>query len=229
MEKSSTAFVGMDVHKESVDIAIADGRQARLFGRVGGDAAALERAVRKIRSVHRDPLFVTRGGALRVPAVPKAGGARIALHGGLALDEAAARGGPGEDRPARCVAIGAACGLGSLRRSTYPMREMRRCAIWRGRVEDAVCMQRLARQRLQALLLRNEIRDVGRSAWTQAHRRWIAHLKLPDAAQQIAFEEYVTAVEEGTRRLERLEGSIGSPATHRNQSSTISARSHRSG
>jgi transposase len=80
--------------------------------------------------------------------------------------------------------------------------------------EDAVCMQRQARQRLQALLLRNEIRYVGRSAWTQAHRRWIAHLKLPDAAQQIAFEEYVTAVEEGTRRLERLEGSIGAQVEH---------------
>ena len=80
--------------------------------------------------------------------------------------------------------------------------------------EDAVCMQRQARQRLQALLLRNEIRYVGRSAWTQAHRRWIAHLKLPDPAQQIAFEEYVTAVEEGTRRLERLEGSISAQLAH---------------
>jgi hypothetical protein len=61
--------------------------------------------------------------------------------------------------------------------------------------EDAVCMQRQARQRLQALLLRNEIRYAGKSAWTQAHRRWIAKLKLPSAAQQIAFEEYVQAVE----------------------------------
>jgi len=55
--------------------------------------------------------------------------------------------------------------------------------------EDAVCMQRQARQRLQALLLRNEIRYVGKSAWTQAHRRWIAKLKLPAPPQQIAFEE----------------------------------------
>ena len=70
--------------------------------------------------------------------------------------------------------------------------------------EDAVCMQRQARQRLQALLLRNEIRYVGKSSWTQAHRRWIAHLKLPNPAQQIAFEEYVQAVHEAGARLERL-------------------------
>jgi transposase len=80
--------------------------------------------------------------------------------------------------------------------------------------EDAVCMQRQARQRLQALLLRNEIRYVGKSAWTPAHRRWIAHLKLPNPAQQIAFEEYVQAVEEGGQRLERLAAAIGTQLEH---------------
>jgi len=74
--------------------------------------------------------------------------------------------------------------------------------------EDAVCMQRQARQRLQALLLRNEIRYAGKTAWTAAHRRWIAHLKLPHPAQQIAFEEYVQAVHEGAERLERLAKAI---------------------
>jgi transposase len=80
--------------------------------------------------------------------------------------------------------------------------------------EDAVCMQRQARQRLQALLLRNEIRYVGKTAWSAAHRRWIAHLKLPDAAQQIAFEEYVGAVEEAGARLERLAQAIGAQLEH---------------
>src|SRR3989442_14748335 len=74
--------------------------------------------------------------------------------------------------------------------------------------EDAVIMQRQARQRLQALLLRNEIRYAGKSSWTRAHRRWIAQLKLPNPAQQIAFEEYVQAVPEASMRVERLTGAL---------------------
>jgi transposase len=80
--------------------------------------------------------------------------------------------------------------------------------------EDAVCMQRQTRQRLQALLLRNEIRYVGRSSWTLAHRRWIAKLRLPNPAQQIAFEEYVQAVEEAGQRLERLAKAIAAQLEH---------------
>jgi hypothetical protein len=58
MGRDTTAVIGLDVHKDSVDIAIADGKEARVFGRVGGEAAAVDRVVRKIRSVHRDSLFV---------------------------------------------------------------------------------------------------------------------------------------------------------------------------
>jgi hypothetical protein len=32
MEKSSTAYVGMDVHKDSIEIAIADAKEARHLG-----------------------------------------------------------------------------------------------------------------------------------------------------------------------------------------------------
>ena len=44
MEKSSTAYIGMDVHKESIDVAIADVKEARHFGRIGGDAHSVDRA-----------------------------------------------------------------------------------------------------------------------------------------------------------------------------------------
>ena len=80
--------------------------------------------------------------------------------------------------------------------------------------EDAVIMQRQARQRLAALLLRNDVRYAGKTAWTAAHRRWIAQLKLPAQPQQIAFEEYVQAVNEATARIERLEQAIATERGH---------------
>jgi transposase len=45
MEKSSTVYVGMDVHRDSIDIAVADKREARHYARVGGDAASVDRVV----------------------------------------------------------------------------------------------------------------------------------------------------------------------------------------
>jgi transposase len=74
--------------------------------------------------------------------------------------------------------------------------------------DDAIISQRRARQQLKALLLRNEIRYEGKSSWTQAHRRWLSVLKLPQPAQQIAFEEYISAIESATERIERLTRSI---------------------
>jgi transposase len=74
--------------------------------------------------------------------------------------------------------------------------------------EDAVVMQRQARQRLAALLLRNDVRYGGKTTWTAAHRRWIADVRLAQPAQRLAFEEYVQTVEEATGRVERLSSYI---------------------
>jgi len=74
--------------------------------------------------------------------------------------------------------------------------------------EDAVNVQRQVRHRLGALLLRNDIRYAGKTAWTEAHQRWISSLVLNSPAQRIAFEEYVIAVRESTERVARLTDAI---------------------
>lgn len=42
-----------------------------------------------------------------------------------------------------------------------------------------------------ALLLRNGIAYAGKAAWTPAHLRWLADLKLPLPVQQIGLQKYL--------------------------------------
>jgi len=67
--------------------------------------------------------------------------------------------------------------------------------------EDAVREQRNGRHRLKALLLRNGTPYAGKSSWTAAHLRWLATLKLPHPAQQIAMQEYLHSITECTARI----------------------------
>jgi hypothetical protein len=45
-------YVGLDVHKDSLDISLADGERGakvRFYGTIGGDLADLDKAIRKLR------------------------------------------------------------------------------------------------------------------------------------------------------------------------------------
>jgi len=72
--------------------------------------------------------------------------------------------------------------------------------------EDMKAMERQARQRLNAFLLRHgKIYDSSKSKWTQAHSRWLERVKFDEAIQQIVCEEYIGAVKQANQRVSDLE------------------------
>jgi transposase len=205
MRKSSKVFVGMDVHKESIDITLAEGGgEVRRWGQVGGDRAALEKAVRKLESLGHPLHFIYEAGpcgfwieralaarghecwVVSPSLIPKRSGERIKTDR------------RDSEMLARLARAGELTPIYVPGEIDEALRDLVRAR------DDAIIAQRKARQQLKALLLRNEIRYVGKSSWTPAHRRWLAQLKLAQPVQQIAFEEYVDAVEVASARIERL-------------------------
>jgi transposase len=211
MGKSTTLFAGLDVHKDSIDIGLCEaGRdsEVRHLGTVAGGCEAVTKALRRQLAGGKRLHIVYEAGpcgfvlarhfaalgwhceVVAPSSIPRAPGERVKTdrRDALKLTRLARDGALAVVRVPDCA--------------DEAVRDVVRAR------EDAVREQRNARHRLKALLLRNGIPYAGRSSWTAAHLRWLARLKLPQPAQQIAFQEYLHAITEAGARIARLEQAL---------------------
>ncbi len=204
--KKYITFVGLDVHKDSINVALADGDRngdVRYYGAIGGTLDDLNRVVKKLASTSGELHFVYEAGPCGYDIF------RSLTDKGYACAVAS----PSHigKKPSERIKTDRrdAMMLARLHRAgelTYvfvphaedeAMRDLTRAR------EDALKAQRVSRQQLGGFLLRLGFRYQGRTAWTPAHFRWLADQKMPTPAQQVVFQEYIHAIEETTKRVGR--------------------------
>ena len=204
---NSIRFIGMDVHKNSIAIAIAEeGRkgEVRNYGTIDNNMTALDKVIRKLLSDNCELLFAYEAGpcgygiyrhltgngfcceVVAPSMIPKKSGDRI----------------KNDRRDAQMLArlyrAGELTPIYVPHLEDEAMRDLTRAR------EDAKHCERKAKQRLNAFLLRHGFKYSGRSKWSQSHFRWISDIKMDHPAQQIALQEYIDALRECSQRVERL-------------------------
>jgi len=208
---NTVKFIGMDVHKKTITVAIADeGRQnqPRIYGTINNDLSALDKFCRKMVSTANQLHFVYEAGPcgygicrhltekgfdcmVAAPSlIPKKSGDRI----------------KNDRRDAKMLArLHRADELTAVyvpNAQDEAMRDLSRAR------EDAVMVAKKAKQRLKAFLLRNSVVFTGSSQWSKAYFKWLADIAMPYPAQQVALQEYIYAVHESLNRVTRLTDQI---------------------
>ena len=205
--KKQDIFVGMDVHKNSIEIAIAPegrNREVRRYGRIDGTLDALDKVIRKLISKAGHLHFVYEAGPcgyqiyrhltahgydcmVAAPSkIPKQSGSRI----------------KNDRRDASLLAR--LHGAGELTAVYVPFADDEAIRDLTRAREDAKSDEKTAKQRLLAFVLRNGHRYTGRSAWSKAHRRWLSDIKMPHPSQQIVLQEYINTLSDCSARIQRL-------------------------
>jgi transposase len=208
MSQSSTLFVGMDVHKDSIAVAYVaqdHGAEVIYLGTIGTRQCDIDQLIRKMQSKAKHLVFVYEAGpcgywlyrylsnkgddcwVVAPSLIPKKAGDRVKTDRRDAV------------QLARLARSGDLTPVYVPKVEDEAIRDLTRAR------EDTLGDLKAAKFRLKAFLLRHDIRYTGRANWSPAHLRWLSEVVCQTPAQQIVFQEYVRAVTEHTARLQRLE------------------------
>ncbi len=199
-------YIGLDVHKESIAVSIAPvgSTEVRRYGIIGGTLAAVDKVIKKLSQPSVELRIVYEAGpcgfvlcrhlrsqglvcdVVAPSLIPKKASDRVKTDRRDA------------DQLARLFRAGELTAIHVPDQEDEAVRDLVRART------SAVVEQRKARNRLKGFLLRLGFRYTGKSSWNDAHRRYLAGLVMPQPPQQIAFQEYIHAINDATERLERL-------------------------
>jgi transposase len=214
MDEGTKVYVGLDVHKDSIAIAVAEAGRAPawLVGQIAHDMPKLLKALARLG----EP------GAVHVvyEAGPTGYGLQRALSAkGYRCDVIAPsliprRAGDRIKTDRRdCLRLAELARAGELRAVWIPDRGDEAIRDLSRAREDAVNSRTQARHHLKSFLLRHEIRYSGKTAWSKTFYRWLGELNFGDSSSQVAFTEYHLAVQAADQRVDRLTKALTGSAT----------------
>ncbi len=207
------AYVGLDVHKETIAVAVAEpGRAEPLYrGEVANRPKSVEKWLVKLSQGYEGGLLafcyeagpcgyglyrqiLASGHDCQVVApsqIPKRPGERVKTDRRDAL------------KLARLLRSGDLTAVWVPDEEQEMMRDLSRAR------DDMKGQERKARQQLNAFVLRHGHHwPRGKSRWTQAHYNWLESLRFAGDWQQVTLQEYVNAAKEASERVAQFDAHL---------------------
>ncbi|MCF6229959.1 MAG: IS110 family transposase [Gammaproteobacteria bacterium] len=215
--KEFSKYVGLDTHKETIAVAVADalGGKPRYYGEIANTPAAVRKLVKNLCPDGEMLSFCYEAGPCGYEVYRQI--SQLGHHCSVVAPSLIPLK-PGErvktdrrdsEKLSRLDRAGELTPVWVPDQEQEAMRDLTRAR------EDMKGLERTTKQRLNAFLLRyGRIYESGKSRWTQTHFRWLEGLKFDITIQQIVFQEYVDAVKQGEARVVGLEKEMEKALKH---------------